>query len=97
MKKDILNADDLVVNTILLADGADYPLPEGWSLRDHVPAEVMPEPSAGDQQSVILSQLHQIDLRSIRALRTGETERLAELEAEATVLRNRLTHLTNKG
>lgn len=38
----------------------------------------------------IKAQLAEIDMKSIRALRAGEVERLAELEAEAVELRGKL-------
>ena len=37
--------------------------------------------------SEIKSELHDIDMKSIRPARAGETEKLAELEAEAEKLR----------
>jgi hypothetical protein len=37
-----------------------------------------------------LIELHNIDMKSIRALRTGDTERLTELENQAIVLRGKL-------
>jgi hypothetical protein len=39
---------------------------------------------------ITLDQLQEIDLKSIRALRANDTERLQELEAEAVVLRAQL-------
>jgi hypothetical protein len=39
---------------------------------------------------VILDQLTEIDLKSIRALRASDTERLQQLEAEAVLLRAQL-------
>jgi hypothetical protein len=42
------------------------------------------------ENETIKNQLTEIDLKSIRALRNGETERLAELEAQAQTLRNKL-------
>lgn len=41
----------------------------------------------------ILAELDQLDLKSIRALRAGEEDRLAELEAQAVELRNELNAL----
>lgn len=35
----------------------------------------------------ILKQLEEIDLKSIRAIRSNDTQRLAELEAQASALR----------
>ena len=40
--------------------------------------------------SEIKSLLHEIDMKSIRPARAGETERLVELEAEAQILRDEL-------
>lgn len=45
------------------------------------------------QRKAILKQLADIDARSIRALRESNAERLAELEAQATVLRGELNSL----
>ncbi|MBP3820965.1 hypothetical protein J6G99_04900 [bacterium] len=41
----------------------------------------------------IKEQLNEIDLKSIRPARAGETERLAELENQAVELRNQLAEL----
>jgi len=41
----------------------------------------------------ILSELNNIDYKSIRALRTSESSRLIELEEQALVLRNELKQL----
>jgi hypothetical protein len=38
----------------------------------------------------IYDQLYQIDLKSIRALRSGDTQRITELESQAAVLRAQL-------
>jgi len=40
----------------------------------------------------IISQLEELDKASIRPLRSGETERLAELEAQAKELRKQLSN-----
>jgi DNA repair exonuclease SbcCD nuclease subunit len=42
------------------------------------------------RKSEIISELNQIDMKSIRPARAGETARLAELEAEAEKLRKEL-------
>jgi len=38
----------------------------------------------------IYQQLEELDKKSIRALRTNDTQRMAEIEAEATILRSKL-------
>jgi len=43
-----------------------------------------------ESKQAILAQLDEIDRKSIRALRCGETDRLAELEAQAVILRQQL-------
>lgn len=49
--------------------------------------------SVNDQKIMIRRQLDQLDMRSIRALRANETERIADLEAEAVELRSQLQEL----
>jgi hypothetical protein len=96
MKKDILNAQGEVVNTILLADGADYPLEEGYTLRDHVPAEVVPEPrelTKEEKISKLRGELVDIDLRSIRAIRNNDEPWLIEFEDKARKVRAELAKL----
>ena len=48
------------------------------------------EISAAVHNSPILGRLQELDLKSIRALREGNTERLQELEAQAQSLREQL-------
>lgn len=43
-----------------------------------------------DLNKDVYEKLDEIDLKSIRALRTGDTERLQQLEAEAVELRSQL-------
>ena len=45
------------------------------------------------RKSEIISELNQIDMRSIRPARAGETERLVELESQAGILRAELKEL----
>lgn len=45
------------------------------------------------QRTDIQCELQELDLKSIRALRAEETERLLELEAKAVELRNKLKEL----
>lgn len=45
------------------------------------------------QRTDIQCELQELDLKSIRALRAEETERLIELEAKAVELRNKLKEL----
>lgn len=45
------------------------------------------------RRAEILSKLHEIDLASIRPLRAGETEKLAELETQAQALRAEMAGL----
>jgi hypothetical protein len=52
--------------------------------------EMYQKSSLIQRKSNILSELNSIDLRSIRALREGNAERLAQLEAEAEALRQQL-------
>lgn len=47
-------------------------------------------PEVVESNSEILKQLEAIDLKSIRALRTNDTNRLQALEQQAVVLRNQL-------
>jgi hypothetical protein len=44
-----------------------------------------------EANDVILQQLQEIDLKSIRALRTSDTKRLADYEIQAAALRTQLT------
>lgn len=44
----------------------------------------------GHECNDILARLAEIDRKSIRAMRAGEADRLAELEAEAVQLRQQL-------
>ncbi len=45
----------------------------------------------------ILSELDRLDIKSIRALREGNTQRLTEIEARASDLRRWLKGLANAG
>ena len=45
---------------------------------------------AADFQANILAQLYAIDIKSIRALRTNDTVRMADLEKQAVALRSQL-------
>lgn len=45
------------------------------------------------RKAEILSLLKEIDVKSVRPLRAGEPERIAELEAQAQTLRDELTIL----
>lgn len=59
--------------------------------------KLIPEPSEEEvkQREIesIKSQLNEIDLKSIRALRAGDTEYLEQYEAQAVALRKQLTEL----
>lgn len=44
-----------------------------------------------DPNARILAQLSAIDAKSIRALREGDTDRIADLERQAVALRSQLT------
>lgn len=82
--------DTHVENGIMTtADGMELDVP-------HTLAPYTPEPTEEDHRSVwyrnnreVLQELHAIDLMSIRPLREGNTERLAELNAQAAKLRGR--------
>jgi len=58
---------------------------DGWEI-----VEASPPARTRDE---ILQALAQIDVRSIRALREGDTVRIASLEAEAAALRGALSNL----
>ena len=68
------------------------PLPEGALLEQ-------PEKTQAEIDAERIEQIHvqlmEIDIKSIRALRANETERLAELEAETVALREELERLNN--
>lgn len=49
-----------------------------------------------DQTGELLRRLYDIDMKSIRPLRTGEKDKLAALEAEAFVIRDQLKQLGKK-
>ena len=49
--------------------------------------------AARAERARILAQLEELDRRSIRALREGDSQRIAELEAEAILYRQRLAQL----
>ncbi len=68
-------------------DKPDQPTLDKWAL------EVQPlhdQKQKDIQNKPIRDQLLEIDLKSIRALRAGETERLTSLELEAEELRGQL-------
>ena len=50
-------------------------------------------PTVEQQNAVIKFQLQEIDQKSIRALREGDTARVAALEADAVTLRSQLQQL----
>lgn len=67
-----------------------------------LPADALleqPEKTQAEIDAERIEQIHvqlmEIDIKSIRALRANETERLAELEAEAVALREELERLNN--
>ena len=45
------------------------------------------------QKANLQAQLDMLDLKSIRALRTGDTARMASMEAQAVALRSQLSNL----
>ena len=55
--------------------------------------EYVPEKTIEEQKNEIKAKLHSIDLKTIRPLRAGETERVFELEAQAEALRLELNAL----
>lgn len=46
--------------------------------------------SKKEKNDAIIARLHELDLKSIRALREGNQERIAQLEAEAEELRKEI-------
>jgi hypothetical protein len=57
--------------------------------------EPMPPPPTPEQiRSGLIAQLSLIDAQSIRPMRAGETDRVAELESKAAALRTQLAALT---
>ncbi len=61
MNYELLNADHEVVNTIVLFDESQYPIPEGWTLQ---PAAIQPEPP-----EIPIAMLRQQKLAELAALR----------------------------
>lgn len=86
----------------LLQDDGDGQYIAGWFRQEPLPsaedfriwAEELEEEYQFTQNKIsnkpIYEQLDIIDAKSIRALRANDSERLAELEAEATALREQL-------
>jgi hypothetical protein len=72
-----------------------------WSLVESPNAPMPENPTEEDlaaqkkaiRREAILSELNAIDFKSIRPLRSGDTERLAALEKQAVTLRNELAKL----
>ena len=62
---------------------------EAWGLEEDVIAEYNKQLNQ-EVNAPIIAMLELIDAKSIRALRVNDAERLAELEAEAVVLRGQL-------
>lgn len=73
---------------------------EGWRLFTECSTHQTQRESANqqgnlrDQKRIIVSQLEEIDRKSIRALRAGETQRLTDLENQAIALRAQLASLS---
>ncbi len=77
--------------------GKDFQIfePEQLSDEDALKLKVRTQKQIDEREkqkriSEIISELNQIDMKSIRPARAGETARLAELEAEAEILRAEL-------
>jgi hypothetical protein len=64
-----------------------------WRLGDEF--VVTPEIEKANRKAEILKELDMLDLKSIRALRANEAERLAEFEIQAQALRDELSQLLN--
>jgi len=58
--------------------------------------DAKPEVIAERRKYEIMSELNQIDMKSIRAIRANETDRMAELEAKAATLRGELDSIKNE-
>ena len=71
------------------AVAADWPHYRMNAARSGVEA-FTPTPTAEAINAPILARLRDIDMRSIRALREGNTERITALESEAAALRMQL-------
>ena len=53
----------------------------------------VPEPTIAEKKNAIIKQMNALDRKSIRPLRKGETERVAEIEEEIETLRTQLAKL----
>lgn len=61
-----------------------------WTYDGSFHAPVTPAPTKDQLNAPVLAQLEEIDRRSIRALREGNTQRISDLEAQAVSLRAQL-------
>lgn len=87
------------VNEVRVQDDGKGPYIAEWKRKDPLPSNI--DLIEWEQQSIeikeinkvnipIFEKLKEIDAKSIRALRSNDTERLVQLEAQAVELRNNL-------
>lgn len=87
-----------LLEDVVLRDVGDGPFIAEWKREDEKPTDEQIAEWVNDEEleaalnaeqtnSLIYKQLDEIDLKSIRALRTSDTVRLQELELQASKLR----------